>query len=471
MGDALNGSLFVISDLHLGGVPAGAGSPGFQMCSAQGRARLAQFIRWIAGRHSATHEVHLLVNGDIVDFLAEQTFSSFTNGDAPARDKLAQAIGHSKEVWEALRAFAGTGARLTLLLGNHDTELSLPAARRLLLETVGPGRVEFLYDNQAYVEGPVLIEHGNRYDGWNAVSHGTLRAIRSQLSRGEAPDEYLGPAGSQLVKNVMNPIKQDYPFVDLLKPEGKAMVPILAVLHPAALQEIGSLSMLAAKSLQVRFDGNGIPRDQQNIGSPALDAGAADPQLLLARRLAGVPDSSNISAMGELKGLIERIAGNLSEKARDWEIGKLLEALKNFASEQREAFDVNSEDETYLRPARAAMDRGYKAVIYGHTHLVKRVRREGDGALYLNTGTWADLMKLPQGILDGDDRAARAQLREFLADLKARRLDGWRRQLPTFARVDFKNGEYAGADVYLYEDGNRFQPVPDGPLTLFDRAG
>ena len=467
---AVKHSLFVISDLHLGGKPAEGDKPSFQMCTVAGQSRLASFIDWVGRQRSESNDVHLLINGDIVDFLAEEAFSSFTNGDDEARDKLKQAIKHTQGVWKALRDYVSGGGRLTLLLGNHDVELSLPAARRLLMETLGPGQVEFVYDNQAYVEGPVLIEHGNRYDGWNAISHGTLRAIRSALSRGEAPTEYLGPPGSRLVQTVMNPIKADYPFVDLLKPEGPGMVPILALLNPSAMKQVGKFAALAARSLEVQYDENGLPKDQQNIADYSSTGGLAADQadLSLAYEMAGIPDAAAISAWGDLKGLMDRLKDSFSEAVREREVGLLLKALRNFAKAHRQAFNVNEEDEVYLRPARVSIARGFKAVIYGHTHLVKRVRCD-DGALYLNTGTWADLMRMPEGILTDNEDRARVQLKRFLSDLQSRKLEGWRRQVPTFARVEYDGNDYLGADVYLF-DGTRALPVPDGRLTLLDYA-
>jgi metallophosphoesterase superfamily enzyme len=152
----LKKTLFVISDLHLGG------EAGFQMCSPAGRKRLADFIAYSAAHKKDDHEVQLVLNGDIVDFLAEKEFSSFTNNDRAARSKLERIMKSTSEVWESLGGLASRGVRLTLMLGNHDTELSLPGPRRLLLDTIGRDRVEFIHDNEAFVEGPVLSEHGNR---------------------------------------------------------------------------------------------------------------------------------------------------------------------------------------------------------------------------------------------------------------------------------------------------------------------
>src|SRR5205085_1009003 len=182
--------LFVISDLHLGGAPASDGKPSFQMCSEKGRMRLAEFIGYAASQRKSNQDVHLVINGDIVDFLAEEEFAAFTASDSQAKAKLERILTTTEGVWKSFESFLGSGAKLTMLLGNHDVELSLPGPRRVLLERLGPGRMEFIYDNQAFVEGPVLIEHGNRYDSWNVISHDALREVRSALSRGEKAPVY-----------------------------------------------------------------------------------------------------------------------------------------------------------------------------------------------------------------------------------------------------------------------------------------
>lgn len=54
--------VFVISDLHLGGVP------GFQMCPPTGRTLLAEFVRSVTAQHRPELEAHLVIAGDVVDF-------------------------------------------------------------------------------------------------------------------------------------------------------------------------------------------------------------------------------------------------------------------------------------------------------------------------------------------------------------------------------------------------------------------
>lgn len=40
-----------------------------------------------------------------------------------------------------------------------------------------PVRVEFLLNGEACVAGPLLVEHGNRMDSWNAVHYDALRVV------------------------------------------------------------------------------------------------------------------------------------------------------------------------------------------------------------------------------------------------------------------------------------------------------
>jgi len=458
-------SLFVISDLHLGG------AEGFQMCSPAGRDRLVAFIDHVGSQQRRGHEVQLVINGDIVDFLAEEQFASFTSDDAQARRKLASIIASTGAVWTALKSLAASGCRLTLMLGNHDIELSLPGPRQLLVQTLGEG-VEFLYDNQAFVDGAVLIEHGNRYDKWNVVSHDALRQIRSALSRREVALEYDGPPGSQLVQQVLNPIKARYPWVDLLKPETSGMLPILAVLDPAAMTKALVLAKLAEEATRSRFDTNGIPLDPRQINSQwAESAARQDPMVRLARELADLDEPQAVSVLDGARDLLTRLKDAAHQSIRDEIYRRLLSALRAYAKQDRQAFDTRCEEDVYLKPANATARRDFKVVVYGHTHLAKRVPLEVEGAVYLNTGTWADLMRVPEAVLGDDDAAARRQLEGFVDDLDHGRLDAWRCQMPSFARIDVDNDQHLDADVFVFGLDGKVSRLPEGPLTLLAYPG
>ncbi|HLZ35812.1 MAG TPA: metallophosphoesterase [Nitrospira sp.] len=451
--------LFVVSDLHLGGAPGGNDHPGFQMCTAAGRARLAAFIEFVTSQRGTHQDIHLVLAGDIVDFLAEEDFAAFTD-DQQARQKLERILQRTDEVWSSLEGLVRSGARLTLLLGNHDIELSLPGPRRLLLDRLGGGRIEFIYDNQAYVEGPVLIEHGNRYDAWNVVSHDGLREVRSALSRGEPPPAFESPAGSHLVCEVMNRLKSQYPFVDLLKPEDAGLLPLLAVLAPSCMSDIVKIVPMWRKQAQVEFDEAGLPLDAANIAAAQSHDEA---MIALAQDLA-YGDTASVGAFEELKGIIElwRVRNSKEDDTR--QLQRLYRALRARAESTWQAFDVNRESDVYLNPARASAARGFKVVVFGHTHLVKRVALQ-DGSLYLNTGTWADLMQVPKAVLTGDEAEGHRQLAEFLDALKANRLSPWRRQVPTFGRIEFAGDTLTSADVFFFDAPGQVERVPDGCLT------
>src|SRR6185503_17765638 len=63
---------FILSDLHLGG------DTGFQMCPPRNQAALAALIFSFAQQHRKDMDVQLVLGGDIVDFLAETPYTSFT---------------------------------------------------------------------------------------------------------------------------------------------------------------------------------------------------------------------------------------------------------------------------------------------------------------------------------------------------------------------------------------------------------
>jgi UDP-2,3-diacylglucosamine pyrophosphatase LpxH len=456
-------TLFVISDLHIGG------REGFQICSPAGRALLADFLRWVASLAEKGEDIHLVVNGDAVDFLAEEPFAEFTPDNDEARAKLQSILDSSTAVWGAFRRVAEAGAELTFLLGNHDLELALPGPHHLLRKTIGPGRVTFLFDNEALDLGEVLIEHGNRYDAWNIVDHDKLRSVRSALSRRESPPDFPAPAGSRLVINVMNGVKEELRFVDLLKPENDAMLPLLAALSPASATQIRLIIDYQRQMKRVRFTDEGSPVDSANISAAddggmsrggELDAGAQ-----LARTLldADAADSANISFSDDLDFLqLWRASGNAARRGEL--LDRLYIAFRHRLGAQSEAFKVDRELPEYLTAAESSARRGFKLVLYGHTHLVKRMPLAGGNARYINTGTWADLMMLPKAVLVEDRNAAIPALSSFVMDLERNQLKKWRRPLPTFARLEMDGTRLITADVFVYAGDDRFDPVPQDSL-------
>lgn len=182
--------IYVISDLHIGG-EYGTTGRGFRLCTRV--QAIVDFIDQLIAQIADVGPSELVINGDMLDFLAEEDdvterWSSFSSVPMEALNKFAKIRKRDHSFFEALRRLLDAGAKLTVLLGNHDLELSLPEVRSSFEEAIGlkaGHNYSFIYDNEAYVVGDVLIEHGNRYDAWNQVDHDGLPplAVNSQTSQ------------------------------------------------------------------------------------------------------------------------------------------------------------------------------------------------------------------------------------------------------------------------------------------------
>ena len=453
-------TIFVISDLHLGGEPGPNGSVGFQMCPPANQARLAEFIEGLPLRQPQK-DVRLILAGDIVDFLAESEWAAFTLDKNEAHTKLQRIIRNTQPVWTALKGFIAHGGGLTLMLGNHDIELCLPGVRHLLLETLGEGRVEFLYDNEAFSFGPVLIEHGNRYDEWNAVPYGALRRVRSQLSRGMTAQLFPALPGSQLVVEVMNRLKADYSFIDLLKPEDAGVLPIVAALGAGSVRDLWQGFRKYLQTREIEFDDNRQPVDETFITAP----NDRDQQMFdLAEDIAAGGDATQVSAMADLlRGARDAVSATVREYRRK----ALFKALRGLVEHHRLTFNVEVENPLYLTGAKTGAACGYEVIVYGHTHLAKRVplgASEKDLPVYLNTGTWADLMRIPDAVWAETEDTARSVLDEFVADLESDTVGRWRRAAPTFAKIEVAGNRVVGADLYFADGGSGERVTTEGLL-------
>lgn len=527
--------VYVISDLHLGGAPGQKeGERGFRMCT-QGAA-LAGFITELAALPVGgdAPAIELVINGDFVDFLAEEDepvlWTALKEDPGRARELFLRIVQRNLPVFDALARFAGRGHTLTILIGNHDLELAFPVVRRALAEVlllkpdVG---LRFLHDGEAYAVGDALIEHGNRYDSFNMVDFDKLRRVRSLQSRGQAVPEDLrlvAPPGSQLVAEIMNPLKQHYPFIDLLKPETGAAVPLLLALAPGARRNVAKVASFALKARQHKLRGPALPALPGDIAAtgglgitgPASDPFGAGGPVASDGLLAAGPAADGMAAFGagpgafrsgapdsdeqalrevlreelgdrEASRFLDEIAdpeattrrsGDISADGTDpqrggsfldklssgwaWarllligddalaegRLGALHTALRSFCGP--ELFDLHREPPgSPYYAAAVEMARGpFRHVVMGHTHLARDIELPGGGR-YLNTGTWADLMRMPAAVLQAG-AAGRSELRALVEALKARRLDDlvWRR--PTYARLAIAGGRVREASVEEY---------------------
>jgi UDP-2,3-diacylglucosamine pyrophosphatase LpxH len=498
MANGVARQLYIISDLHLGGVYPQSGDPedrGFRICT-QGE-RVAELVEAVAAKPAGAPRIELVINGDAVDFLAEREeappyWSPFTADSAAAAKKLEAIVARDRRLFDAFGRLLENGHRLTLLLGNHDIELALPQVRRRLKELIGvEGRhdYEFIHDGEAYAVGDVLIEHGNRYDSFNVVTQDALRRIRSLASRNQpVPAQYAfdPPAGSKMVAAVINPIKDVYRFVDLLKPETGAVVPMLLALEPgyrSILSRVATLALAASKhrlagaalpsfggdisSEMSGLDGFGEDMGGVSFGADISSAGPPgnDPlDQVLAEALGESPrafldalepapasyaaaaigeDISTFSAVDSSLGLIQLLLGRKSASI-ERRLPALLKALR--AVQGNQSFDRGVETaKEYLDAARdLAKVGGFRCVVFGHTHLAKKIDL-GGGAWYLNSGTWADLIQFPVELLAGNETQALGLVRELVDDMQKGKLKRWTCFKPTYVRIDLDGEDHMTA--------------------------
>jgi len=479
--------VYVISDLHIGGRYADEDDPhgrGFRINTHV--EALTRFVVALSEKRAAGVDIELIINGDFLDFLAEKgvepgTFKPFVEDPFEAARRFEDIVGRDRALFDALRGFAGRGGRLTLLLGNHDVELALPHVRRELLRLLGaegPSRVTFLYDGEAYAVGDALIEHGNRYDGFNVIDQDALRRVRSLQSRGQDVPKgtFTPPAGSRLVASIMNQIKEHYPFVDLLKPETEAVVPILLALEPSYRNEVLKILSLKRQADRHAPIAPAMPGYGGDLATSATDEGygealvdngmneneldallrAAMPPDAAARFMASLPTpavTGDLASGGDMRTTMGLLRLLLANAAKDVEtrLPALLDALR--AAQNDRSFDRSFETgKSYIEAAHALAHRGFRFVIFGHTHLPKHVDL-GYGKAYLNSGTWADIIRFPQGIVDPGNPHAMRELREFVADLAARRFEAWIEFHPTYVRLDVQGERVERVELCEFDPG------------------
>ncbi len=446
-------TVYLISDLHLGGVqPTVPDSEdrGFRICTHG--ADLARFISALAERPDP---IELVINGDSVDFLAEEDegggWSAFTaDGQAAAR-KLDRIIDNDRDVFDALGTLVDRGHRLTLLLGNHDVELALPAVRQRLADRLGlTGRHDFhfVYDGEAYAIGRALIEHGNRYDPFNVVDHDALRRIRSLQSRRQPVAAELAfepPAGSHMVADVVNPIKAEYRLIDLLKPETSAMVPVLMALEPGYRAVLTRVAAIGLKARRHRLAAPALPSFAGDINAPEhwdpLEVILRETLRERAGLLLEVAPLVDAGLVGDVAfhptidrtlGLA-RMLGSSRRSTMESRLPALLAAVRCLQNDESFARDAECLTE-YQAAAGELASRGFDIVTFGHTHLSRDVALPA-GARYLNSGTWADVIRFPSQILSGSDGQALDGLRAFVNDMSTGRLRAWTSFVPTYIEL------------------------------------
>jgi UDP-2,3-diacylglucosamine pyrophosphatase LpxH len=396
--------------------------------------RLARFIKKLPSQQLPDEDLELVIAGDFIDFLAVPEFQSFTEDPTEARLKLLSITNSDPfaQVFSALSDFV-VHHRVTILVGNHDVELALPLVQETLLKVLGARahQVLFVDDGRAYRIGRALIEHGNRYDPPNNNDWDGLRAIASAQSRGEQVAESLNVStGSLIVEKIINKLKKDYPFIDLVQPEGIAQALLLAefetpIVSTLALigDNLQSAHLLArARAARSLHRAGARPSSSRNISADTSDSGnVRDARLeeLFGPNYRVLVDPNRKIGTGLWPSISSGFKNGLASLLRSnapiptERMMRIREALRRVR--RTDALDQYPLDNFSIAAKRMVDESVCDVVVMGHTHEAREYFwTSGTGvASYINSGAWADVIRVPDAVLDGNDE----DLRDFLKSL------------------------------------------------------
>lgn len=454
--------VFSISDLHMG--------PEEALQTFEQEQALARAIDRMGS--DGAKRVALVVNGDIVDFLARDTDRSFDPGSAAS--VLTTIQKRFPEVFKAWGSFVQKENRTLIFnLGNHDAELGLREhqdwlrqqlvsgeAKGSLVFSFDPGGAGVRYAGYECLCGKRLVKiaHGNEVDPWNVIPASAVRSADPTLG---TPKNHIN-AGSALVVELMNPIKRDYRFVDLLKPEDTAVPAVLLALSPGLLGRFGRfLRLLGRKtgdSWRIFWGLLGEGARPEEVSDELLAAHA------VARWMAsGEPPEEMIQRVWRMRGMTP-LQVAIEEQRDASESAVLLAGFRHPMPGLRQAletvqatwkgFSPKTEDDTFKKMSeRYLMFDG--VLIAGHTHL-RRFIRNGTNT-YLNTGTWMPLIKLDD-VLD-----SRQSFEEFyaLAGVEGANLLG-RFKTHILSVAEVRDGK---ASLKAADERGELKDDPDGKLS------
>lgn len=490
--------LHVVSDLHMGG------RPGFQILR-EGK-RLAGFIDWV-GKQRPDGKVALLLNGDVIDSLAEDIGGYVAISDAVAMVQRIFDYDAFKAVWDALAVFVTKPRRtLIIVIGNHDVEMAFPAVQRAILARLAGdslearARIEFSTMGAGYPcavgKARVFCTHGNEVDPWNFNRYEDLSRAARRLNAGVAldPSEWQPNAGTRMVKDVMNQVKRKYAWIDLLKPEAQAAVGVLLVLDPGQVAKINQLIPIVGQKVsgdvqvdqRLSADGfataapaptaAGMPRRADQLlgpnltqgmrGAPATGGLGSDDLLLQVERTyrSGAPGAgSTDETLGTGQLILDRLTGWFTGIGPD---EALRRALKDWLAGDK-TFKIDDPDETYTAVTKnTGADIDF--LVTGHTHLERAINR-GGGRYYFNTGTWIRLLRFDDAVLASKDTFQ--PVYKVLTDGTMKAIDGATFGGKPFVmdqcsavRIRADNTGTTGELVHVKGDGSQFESPMAAPF-------
>jgi len=457
----------IISDLHIGGDNS--------LAIFHSQAQLADFLRSLKDGPTT-----LIVNGDSFDFLAVEPYGIFSRRAAEEKIQKITNAPANQALWQGFKDFLALDKknRVEITLGNHDVEIvfdEVQEALRGAMTEKGEGdRVLFRTESVSLagfeIGGvPARVEHGFQFDPYNWYDFSTLLDTTQNRKTGE---DFTLPYGSRFVYEVLNHLTPEHPYLPLLKPEPGVFWVMLALEPRAALRLAKGGVGLQLNKYFNRFQS--WLTGEQYAETPVDRLGGADAiedQLMNMRGLSRRDEET----VESLKAFIDK-AQNESEKreveneagvsfglmemvdpTRKGQLALLRSRLKKLQDDRNNFFDFNNAvGDDFQRGYESIVEGGYKVAVLGHSHSRKMSwlkpeddETENKGLLYLNTGTWADVLDFDFSKLQTDEA-----LETWLDELRERKF------MPTlvltYARLsEMPNGRGMSVSLEEWRDGKQ----------------
>jgi UDP-2,3-diacylglucosamine pyrophosphatase LpxH len=370
---------YVISDLHIG---CGDVDPNLEDFYQD-----IEFVRFVDS--IAAPDTALFINGDFIDFVQIPPYDVprpnhlLWHEDASV-EKLEHALKAHPTCFEALGRFLSAGARLRILIGNHDLDLVWPktqARLRGLLGNPSSDALRFSVDFENY--HGVVIEHGHSCTPENCPSDARHFVHTWTDASGRSRDYLERVWGTDFMLSFYNNLERTYAFADNVKPMASVMF------HGLRAGWIGGRELVR---LVVFLKRRGVP--WRGLVSSILDDVA---QPVVQDVLVGIAEDAWRGAViqrvtddpefvTEVEHALAELPAEDRELVASTEPGAIQLDEPDLAPEQGSAVLGLFRDAREDRAARSRLKMdGITAVVYGHTHVI--VDGGVQGCLY-NPGTW-----------------------------------------------------------------------------------
>lgn len=203
----------VVSDLHIGLGRTLSNGQLNQLEEFNFDEKFSEFLHFYTTGKYAEHEVELILNGDILNFLQVDYHGHYlTVLTEPICLDIAKRIMAGHPVFfKAVKDFAAKpGNTVTYVVGNHDQAMLWPSVRNHFNEVVG---TTVRFKNIVYFFDGVHIEHGHMHEAANRLDP------RKFFLKKNLPEPILNlPFGSHFFVEFVLKVKQMHPHVDKIRP-------------------------------------------------------------------------------------------------------------------------------------------------------------------------------------------------------------------------------------------------------------